>query len=80
LLGESIVPEQSPVLPSGEVLRTTTTGDLFKLAQGVPLAIFATAVASVSSNALHLPVLSASPSLPHEASKSELMMSKNFKY
>jgi hypothetical protein len=41
----------------------------------VPLTILA-AVDSVRSNALHLPALSASPSLPHEASKKMQMAVK----
>jgi hypothetical protein len=66
-----------PVLPSGRFLRTATTGDLLKPLQGVPFTIFAVAVVSVSSSALHLPVLSVSPPLPHEASKAKQRTAKN---
>jgi hypothetical protein len=78
LLGESMVPVHAPVLPSGMFLRTTTMGDLFKPKQGVPFAIFAVAVESVKSRALHVPVLSESPSLLQEASKAMQRMQKKF--
>lgn len=54
-----------------------TTGDLLKPLHGVPLVIFAVAGVSVSSKALHVPVLSALPSLPQDASKTVLMMIKS---
>jgi hypothetical protein len=72
------VPEHKPILPSGMFFRMTTTGDLAKLAHGVPFAIFADAVVpSVSSKALHLPVLSVSLSLPQDTRKAMQRMAKN---
>ena len=79
LFGESTVPEQKPVLPSGKFLRTATTGDLLSPLQGVPFTIFAVAAVSVSSSALHLPVLSVSPPLPHEASKAKQTIQRGAK-
>ena len=70
-----MVPEHKPVLPSGVFLRMATTGDLFKVPHCVPLTILAV-TDSVRSNALHLPALSASPSLPHDASKKMQMAVK----
>jgi hypothetical protein len=53
LLGDNMVPEQKPVLPSGVFLRMATTGDLLKPLQGVPFTILAVVAVFVSSKALH---------------------------